>query len=76
MARKKKPEIVEPSSDEIGNQQVRLPNDLLKMIGEMVGTKKGAAGRYIEKRLRPIVTLEHKEWAIKAVEAHGLSVRE
>lgn len=78
MAKKKTSEnqSVDGSADEIGTKQVRLPNDLVAMIEEMVGRKKGAVGKFIAEMIRVPVAEKHKRWFIERGRTLGLNLRE
>lgn len=76
MARKNKSEnrLV---SEEAGTKQVRLPNDIVKLIEEMVGNKKGAVGLFIADMIRAQVQERHRRWFIeRGKNLYGLNVRE
>ena len=79
MPRKNKSEnqSVEVSpADAIGTKQVRLPNDLVAMIEEMVGRKKAAVGKFIAEMIRTQVVEKHRRWFIERGRNLGLNLRE
>lgn len=75
--RKKESQLPSVQTDaEKKGKQIRIDEDTIDMIQQMVGHNRGAVGDMINNILRPIVTERYREWIIQKVKSSGISPEE